>query len=155
MADNGARKQRGRPWPKGVSGNPAGKPKGTRHKATMAAQALLDGEAEALTRRAIEMALDGDIAALRLVLERLVPPRRDAPLAIDLPPVVTAADAATAMSQLVAAVSAGTITPAEAQAVAGLIEQHRRTLETTELERRIAELEAAQQQGSSNRWPPA
>jgi hypothetical protein len=55
-------------WKKGQSGNPAGPPKGTRHKATIAAEALLDGEVEALTRKAIERALEGDGVALRLCL---------------------------------------------------------------------------------------
>jgi len=61
--------QRGRPFAKGKSGNPAGKPKGARHRVTLATEALLDGEAEALTRKAVEMALAGDGAALRLCLE--------------------------------------------------------------------------------------
>lgn len=60
-----------------AAGNP-GKPRGTRHKATQAALALLDGEAGALTRKAVEMALAGDTTALRLCLERIAPPRRDA-----------------------------------------------------------------------------
>jgi hypothetical protein len=75
MATNAATKQRGRPFKAGQSGNPTGKRLGTRNKATMAAQALLDGEADALTRRAVELALEGNMAALRLCLERLLPPR--------------------------------------------------------------------------------
>ena len=63
---------RGRPFPPGVSGNPAGRLPGTRNRATMAAEALLDGEAEALTRKAIEMAMAGDTTALRLCLERIL-----------------------------------------------------------------------------------
>ena len=59
-------KQGGR-FQKGRSGNPAGKPKGARHRATLAAEALLDGEAEALTRKAVELALAGDGIALRAV----------------------------------------------------------------------------------------
>jgi Family of unknown function (DUF5681) len=54
---------------KGQSGNPAGKPPGARHRASMAAEALLDGEVQALTRKAIERALEGDGVALRLCLE--------------------------------------------------------------------------------------
>ena len=38
---------------KGQSGNPAGKPQGCRNHATRTAEALLDGEAEALTRKAV------------------------------------------------------------------------------------------------------
>ena len=74
-------------------GNP-GKPKGTRHKATQAALTLLDGEAEGLTRKAVEVALDGDTTALRLCLERIAPPRKDAPVTFDLPSMQSAADAA-------------------------------------------------------------
>jgi hypothetical protein len=65
-----------------------GKPKGTRHKATLAAMALLDGEAESLSRKAVELALQGDTTALRLCLERIAPPRKDAPVTFDLPPLL-------------------------------------------------------------------
>jgi len=63
----------------GQSGNPRGKPKGARHKATLAALELLDGEAEALTRKAVDLALEGDTTALRLCLERIAPPARMRP----------------------------------------------------------------------------
>jgi hypothetical protein len=75
---NSAPKTRGSPFT-------AGKAKGARHKATLAAESLLDGEAEKLTRTAIERALAGDGVALRLCLERLIPPRKDRPIRIDLP----------------------------------------------------------------------
>ena len=67
MTENSGAKQAGR-FEKGRSGNPAGKPPGARNRATLAAEALLDGEAEALTRKAIERAKEGDSVALRLVL---------------------------------------------------------------------------------------
>ena len=63
-SDNAEPKHKGGPWPKGVSGNPKGMPKGTRHKATRIAEELLDGEVEALTRKVINKALEGDSAAL-------------------------------------------------------------------------------------------
>jgi hypothetical protein len=69
---NTGQKQGGRFQP-GRSGNPKGKPKGARHKATQAAMVLLDGEAEALTRKAVELALEGDVTALRLCLDRIAP----------------------------------------------------------------------------------
>jgi hypothetical protein len=80
------KKVRGKPFRKGQSGNPAGKLKGTRNAATLAAEALLDGESAALTRKAIELARKGDMAALRLVFTRIVPPRRERPFQFALPP---------------------------------------------------------------------
>src|SRR5438067_7778007 len=63
MAEITAGKQRGRPFRRGESGNSAGRPVGARHKATVAAETLLDGEAEGLTRKVLEMALAGDTVA--------------------------------------------------------------------------------------------
>ena len=124
-------------------GNP-GKPRGTRHKATRAALALLDGEAEALTRQAVAMALDGDATALRLCLERIAPPRRDAPVTFDLAPMQSARDAAHAAGAVLAAVAEGELTPTEGAHVMALVETYRRTLETTELEARVVALEGGQ-----------
>ena len=121
-------------------GNP-GKPKGTRHKATQAALALLEGEADALTRQAVTLALEGDTTALRLCLERIAPPKKDAPVQFDLPPMQSAADAAKAAGAVLDAVAAGDLTPTEGAHIMGLVETYRRTLETTELEARVAALE--------------
>jgi len=107
----------------------------------MAALALLDGEAESLTRQAVTMALGGDVVALRLCLERIVPPRRDAPVVFALPAVQSAGDAATAAAAVLGAVASGGLTPTEGTHIMGLIEVYRRALETTELEARVAALE--------------
>lgn len=123
-------------------GNP-GKPKGARHKATLAALALLEGEADALTRQAVTLALEGDTTALRLCLERIAPAKRDAPVTFDLPPMQTAADAAKAAGAVLDAVALGDLTPTEGAHIMGLVETYRRTLETTELEARVAALEGA------------
>jgi hypothetical protein len=76
-----------KPWQfkPGQSGNPAGKPKGARHKATLAAQALLEGEAEGIARKAVELALAGDTVALRLCLDRLMPSLKATAPTITLP----------------------------------------------------------------------
>lgn len=121
-------------------GNP-GKPKGTRSRATMAAEALLNGEAEALTRKAVERALEGDGLALRLCLERLVPPRKDTPVMIDLPAINDAGDVVGASAAVLAAVAAGDITPDEAGRVMTLLTAHRAIIEAGDLERRITALE--------------
>jgi hypothetical protein len=107
----------------------------------MAVLELLDGQAEALTQRAVELALDGDTVALRLCLERLAPPRKDAPVEFSLPRMVTVRDAAEAAAAVLHAVSEGELTPSEGATVMALIDSFRRTLETSELEVRIAALE--------------
>ena len=126
-----------------TEGNP-GRPRGARHKATRAALALLDGEAEALTRQAVTMALEGDSTALRLCLERIAPPRKDAPVTFTLPPMQSAADAAKAAAGVLGAVAGGDLTPTEGAHVMTLVETYRRTLETTELEARVAALEGGE-----------
>lgn len=140
-AENSAGKQRGRPFQKGQSGNPAGKAPGTRNKATRAIEDMLDGEAEKLTRKAIEMALGGDGAALRLCMDRLLPARKDRPVTFNLPPIQTAADAAKAAGSLLVAVSEGAITPTEAAELGKLIENYVKALEASEFEERLAQLE--------------
>ncbi|WP_306112798.1 MULTISPECIES: DUF5681 domain-containing protein [unclassified Roseovarius] len=123
-----------------AEGNP-GRPKGARHKTTLAIEELLQGEAEGLTRKAIELGLEGDMAALRLCLERIAPPRKDTPVKFDLPSMQSASEAADAAQAVLHAVSGGELTPLEAASVMGLVESYRRTLETSALEKRIEALE--------------
>ena len=125
-----------------AKGNP-GRPRGSRNKTTQAIEALLDGEAEALTRCAVEKALEGDTTALRLCLERIAPPRKEAPVQFALPTMTTARDAAKAASAVLQAVSEGELTPSEGAHVMQLVETYRRTLELSDLEERILALEEA------------
>ncbi|WP_170545325.1 DUF5681 domain-containing protein [Ruegeria arenilitoris] len=124
-----------------ATGN-SGKPRGTRHRVTRAVEVLLEGQSEQITQKALEMALEGDSTALRLCLERIAPTRKDAPVNFDLPPIKCAEDASEAAQAVLQAVSQGEVTPLEGATVMGLVEQYRRVLETTELERRITALEA-------------
>ena len=123
-------------------GNP-GRPKGAKHKTTLAVEALLEGEAEALTRAAIDKALEGDVTALRLCMDRIAPARKDSPVTFDLPEMSSARDAATTAQSVLVAVAGGEVTPSEGAAVMGLIETYRKALETSELEQRITALEGA------------
>ena len=120
-----------------------GKPRGSRHKTTRAVEALLDGEADKITRKCADLALEGDTTAIRLCLERIAPPRKDTPVSFDLPPMKSAQDASGAAEAVLRAVSEGEISPLEGASVMGLVEGYRKTLETTELEERISALEAA------------
>lgn len=141
MSEKTGRKQAGGHFRPGVSGNPNGRPKGALNRTTMAAQTLLDGEAEALSRRVVEMALAGDSTAMRLCMERILPPRKDRPVNFTLPEITSASDAATALAAVVAAVADGDITPAEAGEVARLLAEFVKVLEASELEARITALE--------------
>jgi hypothetical protein len=121
-------------------GNP-GKPKGARHRVTVAMEGLLEGQHVALTEKAIAMALAGDTTALRLCLDRLAPPRRDAPVSVALPPVKTAQDAVAASTAVLGAVASGEVSPDEGARLMGLLTAHKQILEVGDLEVRIAALE--------------
>lgn len=132
---------RGRPFKKGQSGNPSGKPRGARNRATLAAEALLDGEGEALIRKVIELGLSGDLTALRLCLERIVPKRRERPIAFKLPKLRVAADAVPAVAAIAAGVARGELTDSEARTLVALVDCFRSTLTAVDLEARLSALE--------------
>jgi hypothetical protein len=134
-------KQRGRPFQKGLSGNPQGRPPGARNAATVIAEQLLEGEAATITRKAIELAKLGDLTALRLCLERIVPPRRDRPVNFVLPGMNSADDATKALAVITAGVASGELTPPEAAKLSRVIEGYVKALEATEIERRLRLLE--------------
>ena len=111
-----------------------GRPKGSRNKATIAIDSLLEGQAEALTQTAISKALDGDSIALRLCMDRIAPPMKDKPVVFPLAQMRDAMDASKAAGSVLSAVSDGTLTPIEGTRVMGLIDSYRRTLELTDIE---------------------
>ena len=145
MLETTERKQSG--FQKGVSGNPSGRPKGSRHKTTLAVEAMLEGEAEGITRKAIEAAKAGDMVAIRLVLDRVCPPRKSRSIEIDLPPIADAAGVSQAQQEVLKAVCTGELDLDQAQALSGLLEARRQFLETSELEARLTELEAQMGRG--------
>ena len=120
-----------------------GRPKGSRNKATIAIESLLEGQAEALTQTAISKALDGDSIALRLCMDRIAPLMKDKPVVFPLPKMRDAMDASQAAGSVLSAVSDGTLTPIEGSRVMGLIDNYRRTLELTEIDSRLNALETS------------
>jgi len=123
-----------------AAGN-TGRPRGSRNKATLAIESLLQGQAEALTQAAITKALEGDSVALRLCMDRIAPPPKDATVTFSMPIMSNAMDASVAAGSVLKAVSEGELTPIEATRVMGLIDSYRRTLELTEIEQRLQALE--------------
>lgn len=122
-------KTRGNPF---SAGNP-GRPRGSRNKTTLAIEALLEGQAEALTQKVVEMGLGGDVVALKLCLERLAPLRRDAPIQVSLPEAAdTAWDTLTVSKGIIRAACGGEITPSEAGALTSLLTAHLRLIEAVD-----------------------
>ena len=121
----------------------SGRPRGSRNKVTIAIESLLEGQSEALTQIAISKALDGDSVALRLCLDRIAPPMKDKPVFFPLPQMQDAMDASQAAGSVLSAVSEGILTPIEGTRVMGLIDSYRRTLELTDIEKRLQSLEGS------------
>jgi Family of unknown function (DUF5681) len=136
-----APKQRGRPFPKGRSGNPKGRPTGARNVATVLAEQLLDGEAEELIRKVIAKAKHGNLPALRICIDRILPPRRERSVHFTMPELRSVGDASRAISALMSAVANGELGASEAAELSKLIETYVRAVEATELEQRLLALE--------------
>jgi hypothetical protein len=137
----GASRGPGKPF---QSGNRFGKgrPTGSRNTATLALEALLDGEGEAITRKASDLAKAGNEAAVRLCLERLIAPRKERPVRLKLPEdTSTAQGVSNALTAILASAAQGEITMGEAVQLANLLEIRRKAIETQEFERRLAEIE--------------
>ena len=132
---------RGRAFEKGRSGNPTGRRFGSRNKATLAAMVLLAGEAEGLTRKAVDAAFAGDPMVLRFCLERILPRCRERPVKFALPSIESAADIAAAMKAVTSALADGEITPGEAGRIAGVVDTFVRAIDTSDFDRRLQELE--------------
>lgn len=132
---------RGRPFGEGNPGNTSGRPKGARNRATAALEKILDGDAEAILNKAVEMAKDGDPVAMRLCLDRLIPVRRDRPITFTLPPIDKPADLTRATHALMQGVAAGEITPSEAAELSKLVDAHVNAIKTADLAERLARIE--------------
>ena len=128
-------------WQKGQSGNPSGKPKGCKHKATLAALKLLEGDLKAITKKCVEAAKAGDLAAIKLILDKFIPATRELPVNLKLPKVDGVADIPKALSAILKAVADGKLTTEQGQSLAAMLEAYRKGIETTELEARISALE--------------
>ena len=127
----------------GQSGNPNGRPAGSRNKLTVAVEKLLEDDAETIAKKAIEMAKSGDTALIRLCLGRLSPPRKDRHIPFALPEMNSPADAVKAVATITDAVAAGELTPGEAAHLSQLVANYAKALEVIDLEERVSRLEEA------------
>lgn len=125
----------------GVSGNIKGKPAGTRSKATQLLLALMEGDADNITKAVIDAAKGGDLMAAKIILDRLIPPAKERPVNVDLPDTSTSEGVSAAQSAILQAVAGGDLLPGEAATLSAIVESKRRAIETQELSDRITQLE--------------
>ena len=118
-----------------------GRPRGSRHAALAALDAIGAEAAEDVLRAVVDAARGGDLRAAEILLRRLWPERKGRQVEVALPPVASAADLVPAMAAVVAAMAHGELTPEEAQAMCAVLESQRRAIETAELEARVTALE--------------
>jgi Family of unknown function (DUF5681) len=128
------------PFQKGQSGNPAGRPPGSRNRATLFAEALLEGEAEMIVRNAIRAAVNDVPWAVRLCFDRLSPRLRSraAPIAFELPQISTPADIPPAIAKISSALAEGDITIDEAERYTAVLERWSRMLQSAERDEKPA-----------------
>lgn len=117
------KKPRGRPFEPGVSGNYAGRPKGSRNRTTIWRERLQEGDAEAATQAVVDAARMGDMAAARVILQPLLPRPRDRAFEYELPPLRTIQEVADAMGQIIADIAEGELTIAEGEKLTRILER--------------------------------
>jgi hypothetical protein len=125
----------------GQSDNPKGKPRGAKNHATKLAEKLIDNQCESLVQKSVEMALNGDMQALKLLEERLIPARKYRPVKLDLPKIQSAQDIINVMGLIVENVGKGELEPEQAKALATILEINGKSIETAEIEERLLALE--------------
>jgi hypothetical protein len=128
-------------WKKGKSGNPKGRPNGSRNKVTISALNMIEGESEVLSRKAIEAALNGNIQMLKFCLERIIPVCKDTPVKIKIPVPKNSDDVAKMTKVILKKLSEGELTPSQAELIGRSADRHIKSLQLKNLEERLKMLE--------------
>ena len=126
---------------RGESGNPAGRPRGARNKRTLAAESMFDRDGPEIIAQLIKLAKEGDIAAIRLCVDRICPRPRDRPVSFELPQVSTAADATAAMGVIIQAIGDGELSAQEAADLSKVVAGLSQTIMSADLQQRLREVE--------------
>ncbi|MFA6915380.1 MAG: DUF5681 domain-containing protein [Parachlamydiales bacterium] len=138
---NAEKMQGNQKFQKDHSGNPKGKIKGTRNKATLAAEELLTGQLETICQRLIQEALLGNMQAIKMILDRILPIKRDLSVKIEIPALKTTADALESMSVITQAVMKGDISPSEGEALSRIVDIYVKAIEVHDHEKWLNLLE--------------
>jgi len=127
---------------KGQSGNPSGRPRGALNRATVLAQELLSARVESIAGKLIELAEGGDMRAIRVCMDRLMPAIKHQPIAVELPPIEKPADSVEAAASIAAAVAAGELTATEAAELAKVVEVYVAAVNSKGFDERLTKLES-------------
>lgn len=125
----------------GVSGNPKGKPKGAKDKRT-ALREMFEPHKEELFKTLIHWANIGDMSAMRIVMDRIMPPVRELPMKVTIPKITGPDDCTVAQAAVLNAVAAGEMLPGEGQVLSGLIDAQRKAYETSALAKELQDIRA-------------
>jgi predicted TPR repeat methyltransferase len=115
-------------FPPGHSGNPAGRPPGSRNKSTLAVEDALAARAEELVKLLLRSAWEGKGTALRICFDRIAPLRKGRPVPFELPPLACQDDVVAAASAIVMGMADGELTPQEAQDIFKVVEAFQKVL---------------------------
>lgn len=143
-----SQKPRGRPFQPGN----AGRPPGSKNKTTQILEQLVNGQAEQMMLKAIELANGGDVACLRMMLDRVSPARKGQPINVDLPPIKTSQDVLAVIPLLWTAIADGRLTPDEVGAMSLFAERSMAAIALNGLATRLEVLE--QKVGSKDEEKP-
>ena len=123
-------------------GNP-GRPRGSKNKTTLLIEQMMDGQAEQLVQTLLKKAQSGDVACLRMVLDRLCPPRKGQPIDVVMPPLNSSQDVLSAIGSIWTALGEGRLTPDEARDLSVVVDQSIRAIELYDMIKRVTALEEA------------
>lgn len=141
MPENAGELQATGRFQKGSSGNPRGKAKGTKNRATLAAEQLLQGELESICRRLIQEATSGNMQAIKMILDRVLPPKRNSYISFKLPDLDDSSGFLHAIDSVMKAVSQGNLSVEDAEALTKMIDIYIRAKEAYEYEERLSKIE--------------
>lgn len=130
---------------KGRSGNPLGRPRGVRNRATVLAEKLFEDDIEEICKQAIDQAKKGNIHAIKLILDRILPIKKEASIFIDLPNVNNAQDILEAVNRVMGAVCKGKASPSEGELLTKIIDRQAKAIELNDFELRLRSLEEKKQ----------
>jgi len=132
-----SKKVRGRPFERG---NP-GRPPGSRNRTIRLLEQLMAGDAEQMVQKLVDLGKSGNLRAIQLVLDRVLPRRTGRPLEFALPDVNKVHDVVPAMAAITAGINSGVLTAEEAGQLMRVLEGYAKVFTAHDLATRLENVE--------------